>query len=341
MGHEKNVKLNRITHIFYIGDWQVTPKTNCLRSGEMVKQLEPKAMDVLLVLCQQRHELGHESVLSADDIADKCWGSEIGDNPVHKAITQLRKAFSDKPSSPKYIETIRKRGYRIVAELDFPDNDTINADTSNTNDWRGGSPFPGLSAFEPDESEVFFGRNEQVATLLTRVSKLVSAKQAFCLILGPSGGGKSSLVNAGVLPRLTHKNGYDGIGVISFTSLDFADVGQSRLFIDLASSILDWDVNDIPVFDGLSAEALASKLQTDCNQVLALCEAALDSIGTPKEDQLGATTYQYAKPQFFLFIDRLEVLLSSPAFADDERKIFLNTIDTLASSGCILIFSAC
>ncbi|MDO6559021.1 winged helix-turn-helix domain-containing protein [Paraglaciecola chathamensis] len=341
MGHEKNVKLNRITHIFYIGDWQVTPKTNCLRSGEIVKQLEPKAMDVLLVLCQQRHELGHESVLSADDIASQCWGSEIGDNPVHKAITQLRKAFSDKPSSPKYIETIRKRGYRIVAELDFPDDDTINADTSNTNDWRGGSPFPGLSAFEPDESEVFFGRNEQVATLLTRVSQLVSAKQAFCLILGPSGGGKSSLVNAGVLPRLTHKNGYDGIGVISFTSLDFADVGQSRLFIDLASSILDWDVNDIPVFDGLSAEALASKLQTDCNQVLALCEAALDSIGTPKEDQLGATTYQYAKPQFFLFIDRLEVLLSSPAFADDERKVFLNTIDTLASSGCILIFSAC
>ena len=341
MGHEKNVKLNRITHIFYIGDWQVTPKTNCLRSGEMVKQLEPKAMDVLLVLCQQRHELGHESVLSADDIAAKCWGSEIGDNPVHKAITQLRKAFSDKPSSPKYIETIRKRGYRIVAELDFPDDDVINADTSNTNEWRGGSPFPGLSAFEPDESEVFFGRNEQVATLLTRVSKLVSAKQAFCLILGPSGGGKSSLVNAGVLPRLTHKNGYDGIGVISITSLDFADVGQSRLFIDLASSILDWDVNDIPVFDGLSAEALASKLQTDCNQVLALCEAALDSIGTPKEDKLGATTYQYAKPQFFLFIDRLEVLLSSPAFADDERKVFLNTIDTLASSGCILIFSAC
>ena len=341
MGHEKNVKLNRITHIFYIGDWQVTPKTNCLRSGEMVKQLEPKAMDVLLVLCQQRHELGHESVLSADDIAAKCWGSEIGDNPVHKAITQLRKAFSDKPSSPKYIETIRKRGYRIVAELDFPDDDAINADTSNTNEWRGGSPFPGLSAFEPDESEVFFGRNEQVATLLTRVSKLVSAKQAFCLILGPSGSGKSSLVNAGVLPRLTHKNGYDGIGVISFTSLDFADVGQSRLFIDLASSILDWDVNDIPVFDGLSAEALASKLQTDCNQVLALCEAALDSIGRPKEDQLGATTYQYAKPQFFLFIDRLEVLLSSPAFADDERKVFLNTIDTLASSGCILIFSAC
>ncbi|WP_158768451.1 winged helix-turn-helix domain-containing protein [Paraglaciecola sp. L1A13] len=327
----------KITNIFYIGDWQVTPTTNCVRSGDTVKQLEPKAMDVLLLLCQQRHEYGAEQVLSADDIADKCWGNDIGDNPVHKAITQLRKAFNDKPSAPKYIETIRKRGYRIVAELDFPNAEATNSEKPSINDWQGGSPFPGLSAFEPDESKVFFGRNEQITTLLTRVSTLICAKQAFCLILGPSGSGKSSLVNAGILPRLTHKNGYDGLGVVSFTSLDFADVSQSRLFIDLASSILDWDANDIPVFDGLSAEALANMLQKDCCEVIAMCERALGSI----KEQSGASTFQYAKPQFFLFIDRLEVLLSSPAFEDDERKIFLNTIDTLATSGCILIFSAC
>tara|TARA_R110000744_G_scaffold32044_5_gene75060 strand:- start:1597 stop:4956 length:3360 start_codon:yes stop_codon:yes gene_type:complete len=331
------VNKKKITNIFYIGDWQVTPTTNCVRAGDTVKQLEPKAMDVLLLLCQQRHEYGAEQVLSADDIADKCWGNDIGDNPVHKAITQLRKAFDDKPSAPKYIETIRKRGYRIVAELDFPDAEATNSEKPNINDWQGGSPFPGLSAFEPDESKVFFGRNEQITTLLTRVSTLVCAKQAFCLILGPSGSGKSSLVNAGVLPRLTHKNGYDGIGVVSFTSLDFADVSQYRLFIDLASSIVDWDVNDIPVFDGLSAEALANMLQKDCCEVIAMCERALGSI----KEQSGASIFQYAKPQFFLFIDRLEVLLSSPAFDDDERKIFLNTIDTLATSGCILIFSAC
>ena len=325
----------KISNIFYIGDWQVTPQTNCVRAGDAVTQLEPKAMDVLLLLCQQRRDNGHEHALSADDIASQCWGNEIGDNPVHKAITQLRKAFSDKPSTPKYIETIRKRGYRIVAKLDFPDQALTNANQQSTNDWQGGSPFPGLSAFEPDESNVFFGRSAQITTLLTRVSKLVDAKHAFCLVLGPSGSGKSSLINAGVLPRLTHQNGYDGIGVVSYTSVDFADVSQSRLFIDLASSMLDWDVNDTPVFDGLSAEILADMLQKDSSQVAALCNKALASI------QQKTPASRYAKLQLFLFIDRLEVLLSSPVFNDDERKHFLKCLDTLATSGSILIFSAC
>jgi DNA-binding winged helix-turn-helix (wHTH) protein len=104
------------TTLFFLGEWQVNPTTNTLRKGELIKQLEPKAMDVLLLLCQQQGQ-----VLSADDIATQCWGGmDIGDNPVHKAITQLRKAIGDKASTPTYIETIRKRGYHIIAKLDFP-----------------------------------------------------------------------------------------------------------------------------------------------------------------------------------------------------------------------------
>ena len=97
-------------------------------------------MDVLLLLCKQQGE-----VLSADDIATQCWGGmDIGDNPVHKAITQLRKALDDKPSAPTYIETIRKRGYHIIAKLDFPLDDERKAEQGN---WQGASPFPGLVAF--------------------------------------------------------------------------------------------------------------------------------------------------------------------------------------------------
>lgn len=280
-------------------------------------------MDVLLVLCQQQGE-----VLSADEIANQCWGDvAMGDNPVHKAINQLRKTFDDKPSQPTYIETIRKRGYRIIAQLNFPLNDELKAQQSA---WQGESPFPGLSAFEPKEAEVFFGRNEQISTLLNRVSKQVNFGRAFCLILGPSGTGKSSLINAGVLPKLLHRNGYDGIGVVSYSSLDFADISQQRLFVDLASALLDWDIADQPVFDGLSADTLAEQLQHDSQGVLSQCKQALSD--APK---------QFAKPHFFLFIDRLEVLLSSPLFSEQERKLFLELIETLATSGCILVFSAC
>jgi DNA-binding winged helix-turn-helix (wHTH) protein/energy-coupling factor transporter ATP-binding protein EcfA2 len=311
------------TRTFFLGDWQVNPSTNTLRLGELIKQLEPKAMDVLLLLCAQQGQ-----VLSADDIASQCWGGmDIGDNPVHKAITQLRKALNDKPSTPTYIETIRKRGYHIIAKLDFPLNDELKAEQNN---WQGASPFPGLVAFEAKDAQVFFGRNTQIATLLERICKQVNTKHSFCLILGPSGTGKSSLVNAGLLPALTGQNGYNGIGVVSHTSIDFADISSEQLFIDLASAMLDWDVNDQPVFTGMSAESLAKQLQGDFKASIEQCILALKQ-----------TQQSYSKPQFLLFIDRLEVLLSTPVFNNEERAAFLDLIETLATSGAIIVLSAC
>jgi DNA-binding winged helix-turn-helix (wHTH) protein/energy-coupling factor transporter ATP-binding protein EcfA2 len=315
------------TPTFFLGDWQVNPSTNTLRLGERIKQLEPKAMDVLLLLCTRQGQ-----VLSADDITSQCWGGmDIGDNPVHKAITQLRKALDDKPSSPTYIETIRKRGYHIIAKLDFPLNDELKAELkAEQNNGQGASPFPGLVAFEARNSSFFFGRNAQIATLLERISNQVSATHAFCLILGPSGTGKSSIVNAGLLPALIGPNGYNGIGVVSHTGIDFADVSPEWLFIDLASAMLDWDVNDQPVFTGMSADKLAEQLQCDCKTSIERCIQALKQ-----------TQKNYSKPQFLLFIDRLEVLLSSPVFSDDERAAFLDLIEKLATSGAIIVLSAC
>lgn len=315
------------TRIFILGDWHVNPSTNTLRRDELIKQLEPKAMDVLLLLCKQQGE-----VLSADDIATQCWGGiDIGDNPVHKAVTQLRKALGDKASAPTYIETIRKRGYHIIAQLEFPLNFEQRAEQrAEQSNWQGESPFPGLVAFAAKDAQVFFGRNVQITTLLERLSSQVSAKHAFCLILGPSGTGKSSLVNAGLLPALTHENGYNGMGVVSHTNIDFADISQQRLFIDLASAMLDWDVNEQPVFAGMSAESLAKQLQSDCNTSIEQCINALKQ-----------TKQSYSKPQFLLFIDRLEVLLSSPVFSDDERSVFLDLIEKLATSGAVIVISAC
>ncbi|MEO9944391.1 winged helix-turn-helix domain-containing protein [Paraglaciecola sp.] len=309
--------------LFFLQDWQVNPSTNTLQRGEQTKQLEPKAMDVLLLLCNQQG-----NVLSADEIATQCWGGiDIGDNPVHKAVTQLRKALGDKASAPTYIETIRKRGYHIIAQLDFPLDEELKAAQST---WHDASPFPGLVPFSAKDAQVFFGRNEQIATLLERISNQVNAKHAFTLILGPSGTGKSSLVNAGLLPRLTNENGYNGIGVVSHTSIDFADISQERLFIDLASAMLDWDVNDHPVFDGMSAEDLAIQLQNNTPLSIQQCIEALK-----------LSLNGYGTPQFLLFIDRLEVLLSSPIFSDTERLTFLSLIETLTTSGTIIVVSAC
>ena len=62
---------------------------------------------------------------------------------------------------------------------------------------RPGNPFPGLRPFEPHESSLFFGRDEQCDDLLTRLGR-----RRLVAVVGMSGSGKSSLVRAGLLPAL-------------------------------------------------------------------------------------------------------------------------------------------
>lgn len=60
-------------------------------------------------------------------------------------------------------------------------------------------PYPGMLAFTEDEHESFFGREALVEDLLGRVQL---GAQRCVTVIGPSGSGKSSLVRAGLLPRL-------------------------------------------------------------------------------------------------------------------------------------------
>jgi len=67
------------------------------------------------------------------------------------------------------------------------------------------NPFPGLRPFEEYEAEFFFGREVHIEALLKKLHR-----RRLLAVVGNSGSGKSSLVLAGVLPRL-HR-GYPGLG---------------------------------------------------------------------------------------------------------------------------------
>ncbi len=68
---------------------------------------------------------------------------------------------------------------------------------------RSRSPYPGLLAYREEDAGVFFGREEEISEgkeLLNRVGRF--GESGLVLVLGASGSGKSSLVRAGLLPRL-------------------------------------------------------------------------------------------------------------------------------------------
>ena len=131
---------------FRFGDWLVEPSHNAISNVRERRQMEPRTMEVLLALCT-----AGGGIVSSDELLERCWGTAAqGDSSVHKNIAHLRRLLGDNAGAPSYIATIRKRGYRTVAPLDFfADGD------QRAGNWAHGTPFRGLLAFDQAHAAVF------------------------------------------------------------------------------------------------------------------------------------------------------------------------------------------
>jgi TolB-like protein/DNA-binding winged helix-turn-helix (wHTH) protein/Flp pilus assembly protein TadD len=98
---------------FQIADWTVDPASNQVIRGEQSARLEPKVMEVLVYLAHRPGE-----VVTREELEAAVWaGTIVGYDSVTSAIQKLRKALDDKPRQPCIIETLSKRGYRLVASV--------------------------------------------------------------------------------------------------------------------------------------------------------------------------------------------------------------------------------
>jgi len=95
-----------------IGDWSFEPEANELRRGDERRRLEHRAARTLELLCSRAGE-----VITPDDILAQVWkGRAISANSVPVVISDLRQALEDDARRPRYIETVAKRGYRLMVE---------------------------------------------------------------------------------------------------------------------------------------------------------------------------------------------------------------------------------
>jgi len=96
---------------FSLGEWLVQPQLNRLsRSGGENVQLEPKMMDVLVCLARTPGQ-----VVSREALIDAVWPEVfISESVLTRAIAGLRRALGDDARRPSFIETISKRGYRLI-----------------------------------------------------------------------------------------------------------------------------------------------------------------------------------------------------------------------------------
>ncbi len=241
---------------FRIGAVRVHPERLVIERDDEEIALEPRIMEVLVALAEHAGE-----VVSAEQLLIEVWrGSFYGDNPVHRAIAQLRRHLGDDPRKPVYIETIRKRGYRLVAPVAFPDD--YGRRPLQASGWSGRNPYVGLTAYDNRHADVFFGRTRLTAELLAALRRQRESQRRFLLLVGASGCGKTSLLQAAVLPLLTQSGGFDGMQALSVAQCDLAAGAGQTPAVRLASALADWQLDGRPVFAPQPIEALAERLST-------------------------------------------------------------------------------
>lgn len=96
-----------------IGDWTLDPGVRSLTRDEVEERIEPKMLDVLLVLVEH----AGRPVRRRDLERDVWSGAAIGTELLNRTIWKLRRVLGDDPSAPTYIETIPRVGYRLIAPV--------------------------------------------------------------------------------------------------------------------------------------------------------------------------------------------------------------------------------
>ena len=123
---------------FLVGDCLVQPTLGTVSVNGQPLHVEPRVMEVLVCLAKRAGE-----VVTKEQLLAAVWGDAFVTEQVLKVtISELRKALGDQAREPRFIQTIPKQGYRLIAPVSYPghaadaDADTFHASAARTNRRR-------------------------------------------------------------------------------------------------------------------------------------------------------------------------------------------------------------
>lgn len=161
---------------FQVGEWLVEPDLNRICRADTIVPVEPKAIDVLECLADNPGE-----VLSKEKIIRTVWPDTfVSSGSLTYSISELRKALGDDAKNPRFIQTIPRKGYRLIAPV-----------TQRKPSLKS-QPSVAILAFSdmsPEKDQEYFcdGTAEEIINSLTRVRGLrVAARTSAFAFKGKS-----------------------------------------------------------------------------------------------------------------------------------------------------------
>ena len=253
---------------FRIGEHAVQPQRGRIASPSGEVHVEPRAMDVLVALARRAGD-----TVSRDELIEAVWKHpHVSDEALSRCISLLRQALGDDRAQPRYLETIPKRGYRLLAPVEV---------LAVAGSSRGPSfPAPAGSVSLPKWSRTNLAL--QPTRLIGRESELAEAlslleSQRLVTLTGSGGVGKTRLaLEVGLQSVLDFA---DGVWLV-----ELAPLSDPELVSGTVAAALGIKLGHA----GAPSKVLAQRLSAR-NLLLILdnCERLIDAVAALAEAILG------------------------------------------------------
>jgi DNA-binding winged helix-turn-helix (wHTH) protein len=104
---------------FELGGWSVRPGRLILEREGETAHVKPKTMDVLVCLAERAG-----AVVSREELLTRVWQNVyVTDDVITQAIAELRRAVHDDRRQPAFLETVPRRGYRLLQPVRFSERE--------------------------------------------------------------------------------------------------------------------------------------------------------------------------------------------------------------------------
>ncbi|MFZ5635242.1 MAG: winged helix-turn-helix domain-containing protein [Pseudomonadota bacterium] len=314
---------------FWIADeLHVQPDRLIVVRGNDEIRLEKRMMEVLVLLAENSGE-----TITKERLLIKVWGSTVyGDSPVNKTVSLLRKLIKDDARQPRFIETIVKVGFKMIAPVTLPEDYR----RMPAAPWTKGSPYVGLAAYDAAHKDVYCGRDQTVADLLRAMRNQIDNQRRFVMVVGASGCGKTSLLRAGAIPLVTKPDGFDGLRAISVATCDLASVPVGDPLTALAESLAGWTIKlsgtseSWPVFPPMTTAQLGSMLAEDPESIDSFVSEAF-------RRHSDAELSNKPHAHLLLIVDHAEALVGTADRHPDALAGFSRVLNGLCASERVLV----
>jgi tetratricopeptide (TPR) repeat protein len=242
-----------------------------------------------------------------------------------KAEGTLKAAFHAF-ESPSDFESLLENHLHKLIERQLPAS--VSATSEARAVWKKGSPFRGLHSFHFEHAPIFFGRTRAVSDILQALREQDDEDRNFVVLLGMSGGGKSSVARAGVLPMLTRPGVIEGVGLWRRAVFKPTDV-RGDMFTGLASALLREHALPALDTDDKGPAELAQVLEESPQAAVALIKSALNRAAA--EEGVSGDS------KLALVVNQMEEMFTQDDVSPRQREAFVEVLDALARSGRVWV----